>query len=271
MPKNPGPQTWQADFLDRSPIFAPLHAAGAPYRGPAWPTLEAMQPPDAIFTASGQRLRFAPQGAKPACFEDQYEPRSYLTGEVQTRTENWHDLFNALAWLAFPQAKAAINAQHYRAAVTQQPGQNRHPARHKLTLFDESGVAVLCAAPPLAELLREHRWKELFWEKRAEVQRAMAFVVFGHSLYEKALNPYLGLTGHGLIVAVEPGLLDAPLATQLAALDPLLATRLGQPETLAYTPLPLLGVPGWWAANETPEFYDDRDYFRPKRQAAPPC
>lgn len=266
MPKNPGPQTWQADFLDRTPIMAPLRAAGNRLRGAAWPTLDILQPPVPIYTASGRLLRFVPQGDKPACFEEQYEPRISLRGEVQTRTENWHDLFNALAWLAFPRAKAAITEQHYRAAVTQIPGQNRHPARHKLTLFDESGVAVLCADPVLAELLAEHRWKELFWERRAAVRGAMRFFVFGHSLYEKALHPYVGLTGHGLVLPVAAALLDEDTPTQLARLDDLLAERLSQPQGLSYTPVPLLGVPGWWADNEIETFYDDTGYFRPKRQ-----
>lgn len=269
MPKNPGPQTWQADFLDRSPIMAPLLAVGKHLRGAEWPTLEALQPPVPIHTASGQPLRFVPQGAKPACFEEQYEPRISLRGEVQTRTENWHDLFNALAWLAFPRAKAAITEQHYCAAVTQRPGQNRHPARHKLTLFDESGVAVLCADPELAELLAEHRWKELFWKRRAAVQGAMRFFVFGHSLYEKALHPYIGLTGHGLVLPVAAELLEEDAPTQSARLDGLLAERLSEPQSLSYTPVPLLGVPGWWADNEIEAFYDDTGYFRPKRLAGP--
>lgn len=269
MPKNPGPQTWQADFLERTPMMAPLRAAGKHLRGASWPTLEALQPPAPLYTASGMMLRFVPQGAKPASFAEQYEPRIYLRGEVQTRTENWHDLFNALAWLVFPRAKAAINDQHYRAAVTQRPGQNRHPARHKLTLFDESGVAVLCADPKLAELLRDHRWRELFWQCRAAVQDAMRFFVFGHSLYEKSLHPYIGLSGHGLILPVAAEFLQADPPARLAQLDTLLAERLSQPQSLSYTPVPLLGVPGWWAGNETETFYDDTGYFRPKRLADP--
>lgn len=265
MPKNPGPQTWHADFLDRSLMMVPLRAAGERLRGAAWPALEAMQPVPPLCTASGQPLRFVPQGAKPACLAEQYEPRIYLRGEVQTRAENWHDLFNALAWLAFPRAKAAINAQHYRAAVTQQPGRNRHPARHKLTLFDESGVAVACADPELAQLLRDHCWKTLFWERREALARAMVFLVFGHSLYEKALHPYIGLTGHGLILPVEEAFPGKTAQEQLAVLDCLLAERLSQPQSLAFTPVPLLGVPGWWAGNETETFYGDTAYFRPKR------
>lgn len=264
MPKNPGPQAWQPDFLDRSPIMAPLRGVGVQYRGAGWPSLAAMQPTVPLFTTSGKLLRFVPQGSKPCCFKDQYEPRIYLEGEVQTRIENWHDLFNALAWLAFPQAKALINAQHYHAAVTQRPGENRHPARHKLTLFDESGVAVACADPYLATLLREHCWPELFVQHRDAIQQSMSFTVFGHSLYEKVLHPYVGLTGHGLIIPVERGFLEAPEDTRRTRLDALLAERLDQPETLAYTPVPLLGVPGWWGDNEDASFYDNAGYFRPK-------
>ncbi|HQX67511.1 MAG TPA: DUF3025 domain-containing protein, partial [Ottowia sp.] len=35
-------------------------------------------------------------------------------------------------------------------------------------------------------------------------------------------------------------------------------------------PLPLLGVPGWWPANQAPAFYDDAEVFRPLRGAATP-
>ena len=31
------------------------------------------------------------------------------------------------------------------------------------------------------------------------------------------------------------------------------------------SPLPVLGVPGWWDGNEQEEFYDNTGYFRPGR------
>ena len=37
-----------------------------------------------------------------------------------------------------------------------------------------------------------------------------------------------------------------------------------------FAPLPLLGVPGWWPANEAPGFYDDAQVFRPLRAAPVP-
>jgi len=38
-------------------------------------------------------------------FEDQYEPRVYLKKQLQTRTHNWHDFFNAMIWLRFSETK----------------------------------------------------------------------------------------------------------------------------------------------------------------------
>jgi hypothetical protein len=33
-------------------------------------------------------------------------------------------------------------------------------------------------------------------------------------------------------------------------------------------PLPILGVPGWWAGNEQESFYDNTSYFRSGRNQA---
>ena len=46
-------------------------------------------------TASGLPVRFVPPGKADAY----YEVQLFRTGQVQTRTGNLHDLFNALAWL----------------------------------------------------------------------------------------------------------------------------------------------------------------------------
>ena len=37
------------------------------------------------------------------------------------------------------------------------------------------------------------------------------------------------------------------------------------PGCRAHTPLPVLGLPGWWPANEAPAFYADPQVFRPAR------
>ena len=102
-----------------------------------------------------------------------YELHIAESGEVETRPDNWHDLFNALAWIAFPKAKAAINAQH--AAMLAEGGEEearrRSPARDALTLFDEGGVVVASSSPALLRLIVDFEWKELFWHRREELAR----------------------------------------------------------------------------------------------------
>jgi hypothetical protein len=257
-------------------MFEPLQPAGEALGScPAWPDLDAYQrlaqaldhPPA---TSSGLPLRFVPQGPRPTAFEEGYEPRVYLRGELQTRGENWHDLFNALVWLAFPKAKAAINARHYhlqreRSAL----GRGRGALQDALTLFDESGVIVVCSNPELCGLLKDFRWKTLFWERRKEVISTMRFVLFGHSLYEKALKPYPGMTGKGLLLPVDEDFLLQPAAGQTAQLDAMLAQTIATPGLLArgrdFSPIPLLGVPGWTPLNEEQSYYEDSRYFRPGR------
>ncbi|MDP1069178.1 DUF3025 domain-containing protein, partial [Klebsiella pneumoniae] len=36
-------------------------------------------------------------------------------------------------------------------------------------------------------------------------------------------------------------------------------------------PLPVLGIPGWWAPNASREFYDDERVFRAQRLASAPA
>lgn len=280
---------WNRAALLQSPLFEPLHTVLAAFDVAGFPTLqqqntllEARQTP--ITTQSGVAVRFVPQEWGRLPFERQYEPRCYLHGEVPTRSDNWHDLLNALVWLAFPGTKAAINARHYAALTKQEEapsGSQRGAVRDVNTLLDESGVILPYAdnetGAELASLLRDFKWKELFWQHREQVRpqssrQAMGFYIFGHGLYEKALQPYVGMTGQGLLLAVEPAFFGWPLAQRQAYLDELLASHLAGAENCRNTrdlsPVPLLGVPGWTADNENEAYYDNTDYFRPGRRAA---
>ena len=270
---------WNKEALLNLHSFAPLHPIIARIDSEGFPSLEtcngllaAQQP--AISVQNGHALRFVPQEYGKLPFEAQYEPRCYLKGEVPTRGENWHDLLNALVWLTFPRAKAAINARHFEALTTGQDDathSQRGAVRDTNTLLDESGVIVACAEEELADLLRNFRWKELFWQQRERVKSGMGFYLFGHGLYEKALDPYIGMTGHGLLLPVERDFFAWPLAQRLAHLDARLADYLLAPEhcrsTRELDPVPLLGVPGWTDENEQAAYYDNADYFRPARRS----
>lgn len=273
------PVAWDKQFLGRSPMFEPLRPAGAALaRLDVWPGLcDYQQLVDSacgpILCGSGLPLRVVPQGERADRFCEQYEPRVYLAGELQTRAQNWHDLFNVLAWVTFPRAKAAINARHYFVARGQPRG-NRGAVRDLLTLFDESGVVVACADRRLERLLKDFRWRELFWQRRHEVEAGMKFYLFGHALYEKALRPYVGMTGKGIVLAVTKELLERRLEAQLPELDERLALLFRNQGALSCPrdlhPVPVLGVPGWTADNEREAFYANTRYFRPRRIAPQP-
>lgn len=272
---------WNRQALLQSPMLTPLHPVISALGADSFPALPdcnallAARDP-AIAVRSGKPLRFVPQQYGKLAFEAQYEPRCYLSGEVQMREHHWHDLLNALVWMTFPQAKAAINARHYDALRDRQKElwdttrSQRGAVRDTSTLFDESGVIVASADAGLLQQLRDFQWKALFWERRVQVRAGMGCYLFGHGLYEKALQPYLGITGQALLLEVEPGFFTWQQARQLAHLDGLLADYLADPQhcrsTRELAPLPLLGVPGWAAENECAEYYDNTNYFRPGRR-----
>jgi hypothetical protein len=266
---------WDAGFLERSPIFETLRAHAGAF-GAVWPAradleqrLERRDPP--VLSASGMPLRLVPQGRRNRAPEEKHEARVYLRGELQLRERSWHDLFNLLVWLAFPKAKAALNRRHYQALEAQRASgrANRGPAQDALTLFDEGGVIVASSDQDLLACLSDWRWKDLFWRNRARLAARMRFHVFGHAIYEKGLRPFLGITGRGIALEVEPDLLVAPLPEQLAVLDRRIAEHLSDERRMTATRelavVPVLGVPGWHPENGREEFYDDTDYFRPGR------
>lgn len=276
---SPTPE-WNKEALLHSQQCSPLHPVISRLESDGFPTLQdcnalltAHQP--TITVHGGRLLRFVAQENGKLPFEAQYEPRCYLKGEVPTRANNWHDLLNALVWLTFPKAKAAINARHYQALTESETDDTpiscsqRGVVRDAITLLDESGVIVPYADAELANLLRNFQWKELFWQQRIQVQASMGFFLFGHGLYEKALKPYVGMTGQGLLLPVEQTFFAWQLAQQMAHLDNLLSDYLSAPEhcrnTRELSPVPLLGVPGWAAENESAAYYDNTTYFRSGR------
>ena len=169
----------------------------------------------------------------------------FETGEVHTRADNTHDLFNALVWLAFPKTKARINAMHAREIPKE--GGKRGRLRDMLTIFDEGGAIAVCGEE-VAALVRGARWKELFLERH----RDLRLVVLGHAVLEQALAPYPGITCK--VVFADPAAdLDAYCAEWLA-------TYPRSPRDLPA--LPIMGDPGWYPGNGVPAFYEDSRVFR---------
>ena len=189
-----------------------------------------------------------------------YEAHIFRTGTVPTR-DNLHDFFNGLMWLHFPHAKRRLNALQAGEIARAGIGPHRGPLRDALTLFDENG-AVLDAPPVLWDALAARDWQRLFVTERARWQEAR-LGVFGHALLDKLVHPRKQATAH---------VLWARGAMKSIAVDDAVIARALDPEHLArkpFMPLPVLGVPGWWAGNADFSFYDDPDVFRPLRSSGP--
>jgi hypothetical protein len=209
--------------------------------------------------ATTKEVKFVPQSALP---EGQaYEDFIFKTAQVPTR-DGLHDFFNGLCWHRFPKAKRRLNQLQADEIAKQGIGATRGPVRDALTLFDEN-VVLMHAPDEVWAALQARDWLKLMVDLRAQWQQ-VHLVLFGHALLEKLITPYKSITGHVYRIdnAVNPH--------DEAALDEWLVQDL-QPAKLAtkpYEPLPVLGVPGWWAANGERAFYEDTQVFRPKRVLA---
>ena len=223
-----------------------------------------------IKNAQGLPLRFVEPSVPPPSALD-FERRIYARGEVETRPATWHDAFHACAWLNFPLTKARINALHIEHGLDSTPNR-RSVLRNVLTLFDEGGIVVASCNAALLDLLRGFQWHALFWLERAKVQREMDFVIFGHALYERALEMHYGSTGRGILIEVAPGYFDLDTAARVRFIDAHLAALFGDAtqfnSTLLLQPVPIKGIPGWDTANEREDYYFDAQQFRPGRRKA---
>ena len=196
-------------------------------------------------------VRFVPQSDLPA--GEAYESYIFRSGCCPTR-EGLHDFFNGLAWLQFPHTKRRLNQLHVAQIAQTGIQPVRGPARDGLTVFDEN-AAFLQAPDALWNALAAKDWQRLFVDLRPLWAQAH-LVLFGHALMEKLVSPRKAITAH---------VYRAQAATDsIANLDAWIATDVSA-EKLASKPfahLPVLGVPGWWQANEDPVFYADASVFR---------
>jgi hypothetical protein len=245
---------WQAPWL------APWRVTG---QRVAQAVAAGLALPDALNRqAPAAAVRFVPQDALPS--GTAYEQYIFDTGRCPTR-DGLHDFFNGLAWLNFPQTKRRLNHLQAAQIATQGIGATRGPVRDALTLFDEN-AALLQAPPELWQALLAQDWRRLFMDLR-DLWAAARLVIFGHAALEKLVQPRKAITVH---VYRHPHFAAAnfrPESDSIAQLDAEVAHSL-EPQALAakpFTPLPVLGVPGWWPQNAGFSFYDDASVFRPRR------
>lgn len=236
-------QPWLAPWRETGQALAQRVDQGEPL----WQALNAL-------AGSALAVRFVSQQAGTGA--QGYEAFIASRGLCPVR-EGVHDFFNGLAWLGFPRTKAHLNGLHVQQIAQASRPQVRGAARDALTLFDEN-AALLSAPEALWQALRRKDWALLFGGMRA-LWAQCELTLFGHALLEKLLQPRKAITAH---------VYQVPESVRgLAALDAWLQQHLSAP-ALARKPfahLPVLGVPGWWPANEDPRFYADPAVFREPR------
>lgn len=213
--------------------------------------------PELLNTHLRAPVRFVPQGDLP--IDQAYESFIGEHAQVPTR-EGLHDGFNALCWHQWPLSKQQLNRCQVAEIARLGVGAVRGPVRDALTLVDENAVLVQAPEALWSALLRRD-WPALFVDGRALWAQARVGVV-GHALLEKLQQPYKSITAHVWALPVPMALGD-----DWAAWDEWFASGLSVERwaTKPLTPLPVLGIPGWWPANADPLFYADAQVFRSPR------
>jgi hypothetical protein len=123
--------------------------------------------------------------------------------------------------------------------------------------------------PDLLQALVSRDWNAAFVTNQSAWRTELRVLICGHAILEKFLKPYKSITAHALI-------LHTPEPASAEQLDSLLAALLNDERlvdsTACLSPLPLMGIPGWWPGDEQDGvFYDDRDVFRPAAVSMTPA
>jgi hypothetical protein len=217
----------------------------------------------------GQPVRFVPQAALPP--DTAYEEFIGATGCVPTR-ENLHDFFNGLVWQTFPLIKRELNALQAAQIAAAGIKQSRGPARDAATIFDENAALLVARdtgdGRALVDGLRAHQWHDTLYLRRAAFERDAEVWLFGHALMEKLVAPRKAITAHTRVLFAPDAWFGLAWEDRRAWIDMQVAGQLCTEglATSGFTPLPVLGVPGWWPQQDA-AFYLDQTVFRPKRPA----
>lgn len=247
------------------PLFAELAPWARWLRRSDWPSLDEINRELVARTAGS-----AGSGRSPVQLVEQtpdltrdrlhFEVRIRERGQIATRIGCWHDLFNALVWLAQPAIKRALNARQANDVLLAGPSQ-RTRAQCALTHFDEAGVVLILREADRLSRWDRHDWQGLFHGLATD---DYAVVIVGHALYEHGLVEGKLVVGKALAVIDPTPRASAPeVASRIAeAIEN--KTALTDPQQLR--PLPLMGLPGWHPRSQEPEFLREADCFRPLRE-----
>jgi len=186
--------------------------------------------------------------------------RQVHSGEIPTR-DLAHDWYNGLVWLHFPQTKQQINAHHIVDSESSmaQSSNGRSRFRDALTLFDESGAVLLTTDADLVSALLNHDWQTLFVKKRSAWAECARVLIVGHGLLDSMHTPHKGLCAK--VVPVLVPCLDLGSNELQALMLKLIGEIRGSGN---FSPMPVMGVPGWFDESNATGFYSDTSVYRAK-------
>ncbi len=244
------------------PVFAGVRPWREWLTAKDWPGIAEMDAALANTThaTSGNRLRVVAQ--TPALLADglHYESRILERAAIATRHGSWHDLLNALIWLAHSNIKSALNARQV-ADIERVGRRARTLGQCALTHFDEAGIVLVLRENARLAAWDQHDWVGLLHGLEAA---DFAVAVVGHALLEHALQPGQLLVGKALVVIHPTPALGLPISLQAIA-DAIGEQRiLLDPQELR--PLPLVGLPGWHPQAGAIKFLQSAPCFAPKRK-----
>jgi hypothetical protein len=239
-----------------APWLAELRTLRSLFDGPHWrDALSAAAQARGVASGAGAPIRFVDGDAAGTTA---YEAYIAQTGCVPTR-DNEHDRFNALMWLRWPRAKAALNTRQAAEIARAGVGPRRGAVRDAATLIDESGLVLQSDDPSVFDALVAHDWPQLLVAWRSRWGRDIRALPFGHALLEKLTGPFKAITA-AVVPLAWSGDADGAAAAFFMRAD--LA-----PPLLPH--LPVLGIPGWCAENADARFYADARVFRPPLRGIP--
>lgn len=209
-----------------------------------------------------------------------YEQIIFDDKQIPTRANSWHDYFNGLIWLSFPQTKAMLNHLHWQD-IAKHGLKHRTPVRDRVTHFDECGIVLLTDIADVERKLKQHNWRGLFIDDNKHwfaEKNGIIPIHFGHANLEMLRKPFIGLTAKVLVIKSKEMLhhahssyaLQSSAETRQRAqkgLDEgLLEYLTNEPvftERGSLLPMPILGVPTWHNGVQDEDFYNNKDYFMP--------
>lgn len=193
-----------------------------------------------------------------------YDTEIFRFNRIPTRSQSWHDFFNNLTWLIWPNLKRTIIDRIGRETHSLNSNA-RTPRQNLLTHFDECGIVICSHRPELFDDIKNFAWKKFFFDTK-DLTEICEIYIIGHGLFEKGLSPYIGMTAKAIFLPIKQDFFAHSYEQKMDYIDQHIARYIASvdfPETpKSLTPFPFLGWPGWWPGNDVETFFDNEKYFR---------